>query len=98
MLAFEGISRPAMVEIFDIKLQQNKVLPVMFGVAGYAFQARTGLNVVGGVQAFSRRDAGTDFTMAGGATKGWLSGGEFVAGSAIGWSIQGLVRAGKCAR
>ena len=98
MLAFEGISCPAVVEAFDIKLQQNKVLSVMFGVAGYAFQARTGLDIVGGVQAFSGGDARADFTMAGGATKGWLSGGEFMAGGAIGCSIQRLVRAGKCAR
>lgn len=98
MLAFKGIPRLLVVECLDIKSHKNKVFSIVVGVAGDTFLAGTGLDAERCVQALAGRDARANFAVADGATKRWFSGREFVAGGAIGCSIQGLVRAGERAR
>lgn len=64
MLAFQCESGLRVIEAFRVPLNQRKILPVVIGVAGGASLARSGLNVVGGVQSLMRRHARCDFCVA----------------------------------
>jgi hypothetical protein len=65
----------------------------MLGVAGNAFQARARSEVVSGVQAFARPNAPGNFGVAIKALERALSGRDFVAGRAVRYAIDRLVRA-----
>lgn len=61
MLAFQQVSRVFVLESFDVPRDQPEVLPVVLGVAPDAFLARSGGNVVPGVQPSSSREPVGDF-------------------------------------
>ena len=52
------------LKVFRVPLDQRKIFSVVLGVAAGALLARAGGNVVGGVQASTRRKARRDFGVA----------------------------------
>ena len=74
VLAFESPAGLPVIETFKVPFCQREVFAVVLGVAGNAFHARSRLEVVGSVQAFSRPDAPRNFRMAIQALEGGLSG------------------------
>jgi hypothetical protein len=98
VLAFEPVSRPAVIEGLEIPFRQDEVFAVVLGVAVDAFQARTGLNVVSGVQSFPRPNAARNVAVTIQTVEGRFSSRDFVAGGASGHAINRLVRAGKRTR
>jgi len=93
VLAFEGVSGFPVIEGFDVPLDQDEVFSVMLGVAGRAFQACARSDVEGSVQPFSSADARSNFRVALQARKCRFSGGNLVAGSAVGHATEGAMSA-----
>ena len=93
VLAFESVSGFPVIEGFDVPLNQDEVFAVMLGVAGRAFQACARSDVEGSVQPFSGADARSNFRMALQALECRFSGGNLVAGSAVGHTTEGAMRA-----
>lgn len=91
VFAFQLESGECMVEIFRVPLDQRKVLTVMVRVASRTSLAGSGLNVVGGVQAFVCGNARGNLGMTLEALEYALAS-ESVAGCAIRRTVQGLVR------
>ena len=95
VLAFQCVPSQLVVKSSRLKLQGDEVFPVVVGVARDAFLARPRFDVESGMQAFPGRDTGADFGVAFDTTKGWLPGGELMAGGTVGSSVQGLMNLGK---
>lgn len=98
MFALEPVAGLGVIEGLEIPLDERKILPVVLRVALCAFQTRPSLDVVGGVQPSSHRNAPRDFSVTIQTLECGLSGRELVAGGALGHAINGLVRARKRAR
>ena len=98
VLAFESVSGFPVIEGSDVPLNQDEVFAVMLGVAGRAFQACARSDVEGSVQPFSGAEARSNFRMALQALECRFSGGNLVAGSAVGHTTEGAMRARQRAR
>jgi hypothetical protein len=83
------------IEGLEMPFCQSEIFPVVLGVASDAFEARTRLDVVRGVQSSSDSNAPRNFGVAIQTLEGGLSSREFVAGGAVGHAIDRPVRAGK---
>ncbi len=94
MLAFEFVASFLMGEVLNVPLGQDEIFAVVLGMAACAFEARTRFNVERCVQPFSRNDAPSNFSVAGQALEGGLSGREFMTIRALGYPIDRLVGPG----
>ena len=94
MLALKGVPRVLVVERLDVPFDQREIFAIMFGMAAGAFLTGTRRDVVGRMQATSRRKARRDFRVTFEALQRSLSA-EFVTAGTIRRSIQRLVRTGK---
>jgi len=104
VFAFEHVSRFAVVESFDVPLDQGEIVAVVLGVAAGAFLAGAGGNLVSGVKPAMSIQAIRDFRVALETLQRGLTA-ELMTTGAVGRSIEGLVgtrqRAGRnlgCAR
>ena len=77
--ALESVPSLAVIEGFDVPFRQHEIFAVVFGMAVHAFLTRTRLDVVGGVQSFSRDDARRDFVVTAQALEYGFAGRDFVA-------------------
>lgn len=94
VLAFQQIPRLFMIKGSGVPLDEREIFAIMLGVAAGALLARSGWNVVGGVQPSMRRDSRADFGVTTDALQRYLSA-EFMATRAIGGSVQRLVWTGE---
>ena len=97
MLAFENVAGEFVIEGFGIPLDERKILTVVFRVTARALLARSWGNVVGGVEALVRGDAGCNFSVAVDALQRG-SGAERMTCGTVGCAGKRLVRARKRAR
>ena len=91
VLALQHISGLVMVERLGVPLDERKILPVVFGVAACAFLARSGRNVVGGVESPVSLEAAGNLSMAFQTFEGGLTA-ELVATGTIRRSVKRLMR------
>ena len=97
MLALENVAGEFVIEGFGIPLDERKILTVVFRVTARALLARSWGNVVGGVEALVRGDAGCNFSVAVDALQRG-SGAERMTCGTVGCAGKRLVRARKRAR
>src|SRR5262249_54840443 len=91
VLALQHISGLVMVERLGVPLDERKILPVVFGVSECAFLARSGRNVVGGVESAVSFEAAGNLSMAFQTFEGGLTA-ELVATGTIRRSVKRLMR------
>lgn len=97
MLSFQRVPGLLVIKRPRIPLDQREVLAVVLRVAARALLARTGRDVISGVEALSIRHSGCDLAMTVKTFELRLAS-QLMASGAISRSIQGLVRPGKRAR
>ena len=95
MFALEPVAGLGVIESLEVPLDEGEIFSVMLGVALRAFQTRTRLNIEGGVQPSSHRNAPRNFAVTIQTLECGLPGRELVTGGALGQAIDGLVRARK---
>ena len=95
MFTLELVAGLRVIESFEVPLDEGEIFSVVLRVALRAFLARTRLDIEGGVQPSSHRNAPRNFTMTIQTLECGFPGRELVAGGALGQAIDGLVRAGK---
>jgi len=91
VLALEHISGLLMVERLGVPLDEREILPVVFGVAAGAFLARSGRDVVRGVESLVSLEAAGNLSMAFQTFEGGLTA-ELVATGTIRRSVKRLMR------
>lgn len=95
VFSFQCVTGQLVIEGLGIPLDQRKVLAVVIGVAARTLLTGTGLDVVGGMQAFVGTDTGSYLGVAVETLERWLSCRQPMTGRAIRSSVKRLMRTGQ---